>query len=73
MLFWGILLTCIDVFLFSLNFDCYIRTLCMKTNMCICVQLEGHSHKFTRAIKRTIMAEVVEKNETHFMPNSLYP
>jgi len=39
----------------------------MNTNMCICVQLEGHSHKFTREIKRTIMTEVVEKNETHIL------
>jgi len=35
--------------------------------MYICVQLEGHSLKFTRARKMTILTEVVEKNETHIL------
>jgi len=39
----------------------------MKTNTCICVRLEGHSLKFTRARKRTILSEVVEKNEIHIL------
>jgi len=39
----------------------------MKTNMCICVQLEGHSFKFTRARKGTILTKIVEKNETHIL------
>jgi hypothetical protein len=43
------------------------QTLGIKTNMCICVQLEVHSLKFTRARKRIILTEVVEKNETHIL------
>jgi len=43
------------------------QTICVKTNMCVCVQLEGYSLKFTRARKRTILTEVVEKNETHIL------
>jgi len=50
-----------------IKFGLLHQTLCMKTNTCICVWLEGHSLKFTRAKKRTILTEVVEKNEIHIL------
>jgi hypothetical protein len=50
-----------------IKFGLLHQTLCMKTNIRICVQLEGHSLKFTRARKRTILTEVIEKNETHIL------